>query len=64
MSRGPEKKRMGAQRQRIGKIFCASLTGFWEVSARAVREIPRMYPPSPRARKGKRIHDCGVREVN
>ena len=44
---GIEKKKMGVQRQRIGNIFCESLMGVLEVSARAVRDIPRMYPPSP-----------------
>jgi len=39
---GPEKKRMGAQRQRIGKVLATSLTGSFEVSARAVSEMPRM----------------------
>ena len=50
---GPEKKIRGAQRQRMGKVFLASLTGSLDVSARAVREMPRIYPPSPRARRKK-----------
>ena len=39
---GPENKKMGAQRQRMGKVLRVSLMGSFEVSARAVREMPRM----------------------
>jgi hypothetical protein len=52
--RGAEKKKMGAQRQRIGNVLRASLMGSLEVSARAVREIPRIYPPRPTPRRIRR----------
>jgi hypothetical protein len=51
---GAEKKKIGVQRQRIGNVLRASLMGSLEVSARAVREIPRMYPPRPTPRRIRR----------
>jgi hypothetical protein len=45
----PEMKIEGAQRQATGMACSFGVGGVGRLSLFAVREIPRMYPPSPRA---------------
>ena len=45
----PEMKMEEAQRQATGMACSFDVGGVGELSLFAVREIPRMYPPSPKA---------------
>ena len=56
---GLEMKRAGAQRQATGIACSLEVGGVGELSLFAVRDIPKMYPPSPKARVTKLVMVSG-----